>query len=125
LKQAVRRELEYVDAARGKTYRLAAGRTATLLVRPRGLHLREAHLRVGDCPVAAALVDFGLYLFHNAAELLARGSGPYFYLPKLQGHLGGRLWNDVFVAAQAGLGLQRGTIRAAVLIETLPAVFEM
>ena len=125
LMQAVRRELEYVDAARGKTYRLAAGRTATLLVRPRGLHLHEAHLRLGDRPAAAALVDFGLYLFHNAAELLARGSGPYVYLPKLQSHLEARLWNDVFVAAQAWLGLQRGTIRATVLIETLPAVFEM
>lgn len=127
LYQAVRRELEFVDEARGKHYRLNpdTSRLATLLVRPRGLHLREDHLRLGDRPAPAALVDFGLYLFHNARELLARGTGPYFYLPKLQSHLEARLWNEVFVSAQARLGIPRGTIRATVLIETLPAVFEM
>jgi malate synthase len=125
LAQAVRRELAWTDPARGKTYSLNPGKIATLLVRPRGLHLPEAHLLLGDRPAAAALVDFGLYLFHNAEALRARGSGPYFYLPKLQSQLEARWWNDVFVAAQARLGIPRGTIRATVLIETLPAVFEM
>ena len=127
LSQAVRRELVWTDAAKGKTYQLRPDhdQLATLLVRPRGLHLREAHLRFGDRPAAASLVDFGLYFFHNAAALLARGTGPYFYLPKLQSHLEARLWNEVFVAAQARLGIPRGTIRATVLIETLPAAFEM
>lgn len=126
LRGAVRRELEWADEARGKRYRLAKdGPLATLLVRPRGLHLRESNLRWRDRRAPAALVDFGLYLFHNAEELLARGSGPYFYLPKLQSHVEARLWNEVFVHAQDLLGLPRGTIRATVLIETLPAAFEM
>jgi malate synthase len=127
LHAAVRRELEFVDEARGKRYRLLddESQLATLLVRPRGLHLPEAHLRFGDRPAAASLVDFGLYFFHNAKALLARGTGPYFYLPKLQSHLEARLWNEVFVAAQDRLGIPRGTIRATVLIETLPAAFEM
>jgi malate synthase len=98
---------------------------AVLLVRPRGWHLVEKHAHVDGAPISGSLFDFGLYLFHNAARLAARGSGPYFYLPKLQGHREARLWNDVFVAAQAGLGIPRGTIRATVLIETLPAAFEM
>ncbi len=123
LRQAVRRTLELTDP-RGKHYQL--GETlATLLVRPRGWHLVEKNLRVDGDEVSASLVDFGLYFFHNAAELLRRGSGPYFYLPKLESHLEARLWNDVFVHAQEGLGLPRGTIRATVLIETLPAAFEM
>jgi malate synthase len=125
LSQAVRGELEWIDEARGKTYRLDADQRATLLVRPRGLHLPEAHLRFGDRPAAASLVDFGLYFFHNAKALLERGTGPYFYLPKLQSHLEARLWNDVFVFAQERLGIPRGSIRATVLIETLPAAFEM
>jgi malate synthase len=127
LRAAVRRELEYVDEARGKHYALNQdeSKLATLLVRPRGLHLREAHLRFRDRPAPASLVDFGLFFFHNAKELLARHSGPYFYLPKLQSHLEARLWNEVFVAAQELLEIPRGTIRATVLIETLPAVFEM
>ena len=108
----------------GRTYRLR-DRVATLLVRPRGWHLVEKHLRLDGEPVSASLVDFGLYVFHNARELLARGSGPYFYLPKLESHREARLWNDVFCAAQDALGLPRGTIRATVLIETILAAFEM
>jgi malate synthase len=98
---------------------------ATLVVRPRGWHLEERHLLLDAAPISASLVDFGLYLFHNARELLDRGSGPYFYLPKMEGHREARLWNDVFVAAQEALGIPRGSIRATVLIETLPAAFEM
>ncbi len=108
----------------GKAYALGE-RTATLVVRPRGWHLEERHLLVDGAPAAASLVDFGLYFFHNAHALLARGSGPYLYLPKMEGHREARLWNDVFVAAQEALGIPRGTIRATVLIETLPAAFEM
>ena len=95
------------------------------MVRPRGLHLRENHVLVDGESVPACLFDFGLFAFHNAAELLFRGAGPYFYLPKLQSHLEARWWNDVFVHAQRALGIARGSIRATVLIETLPAAFEM
>jgi malate synthase len=122
LMDAVRRTLALESG--GKSYRLGPT-LATLVVRPRGWHLEERHLTVDGTPASASLVDFGLYLFHNARELLARGSGPYFYLPKLEGHREARLWNDVFVAAQEALGIPRGTIRATVLIETLPAAFEM
>ena len=108
----------------GKQYRLNRSR-ATLVVRPRGWHLEEKHLLIDGAPASASLVDFGLYFFHNARELLARRSGPYFYLPKMESHLEARLWNEVFVAAQQTLGIPRGTIRATVLIETLPAAFEM
>jgi len=108
----------------GKSYRLG-DRTATLVVRPRGWHLVERHLLVDDAPVPAALFDFGLYFFHNAAELVARGSGPYFYLAKLEHFLEARLWNDVFLFAQAELGIPQGTIRATVLIETILAAFQM
>lgn len=127
LYEAVRGTLTFTDDARGKHYALnpEADARATLLVRPRGLHLPEAHLVLDGRPVPAALVDFGLYLFHNAAELLARGTGPYFYLPKLQSHREAQLWNQVFVYAQDQLGIPQGSIRATVLIETLPAVFEM
>ena len=99
--------------------------TATLLVRPRGWHLVERHFQVDGEPVSASLFDFGLYFFHNAQRSLERGAGPYFYLPKLEGHLEARLWNDVFVAAQELLGIPRGTIKATVLIETILAAFEM
>ncbi|MCC6175593.1 MAG: malate synthase A [Chloroflexi bacterium] len=98
---------------------------ATLLVRPRGWHLPEKHLLVDDEPVSGSLFDFGLYLFHNVRALLARGSGPYFYLPKLESHREARLWNDAFVLAQDALGIPRGTIKATVLIETILAAFEM
>ena len=122
LMDAVRRTLTLeVDS---KSYRLAP-QIATLLVRPRGWHLDERHLTSDGAPVSASLVDFGLYFFHNAHELLARGTGPYFYLPKLESHLEARLWNDVFLTAQELLAIPRGTIRATVLIETLPAAFEM
>ncbi len=120
--EAVRRTLS-LDVG-GKAYRLN-DRTATLVVRPRGWHLEERHLHADGAPISASLADFGLYFFHNARELLARRSGPYFYLPKMESHLEARLWNDVFIAAQDALDIPRGTIRATVLIETLPAAFEM
>ena len=120
---AVRRTLEY-QSPDGKRYALGE-RLATLVVRPRGWHLEEKHILLDGRPVSASLVDFGLYFFHNARELRARGSGPYFYLPKLESHLEARLWNDVFLAAQDALPLPRGSIRATVLIETILAAFEM
>jgi malate synthase len=123
LRDAVRRTLTFTGE-NGKSYKLNE-KTATLIVRPRGWHLWEPHLQVDGEAAPGALVDFGMYLFHNARELLKRGSGPYFYLPKLESHLEARLWNDVFVYAQRQLGLPTGTIRATVLIETLPAAFEM
>lgn len=108
----------------GKSYRLN-DEVATIVMRPRGWHLVDRHVRVDGVAVAGALLDFGLHFFHNARALLARGSGPYFYLPKLESHHEARLWNDVFLFAQERLGLPGGTIRATVLIETLPAAFEM
>jgi malate synthase len=111
-------------AADGREYRLGDD-PATLIVRPRGWHLPERHLRIDGRPVAASLVDFGLFAFHNARELLERGSGPYLYLPKLESHLEARLWRDAFELAQDALGLDHGTFKATVLIETLPAAFEM
>ena len=125
LYKAVRRELTFVDEAKGKNYALKDSGLATLLVRPRGWHLPERNVMVDGEPAVGGLVDFGLYFFHNARELISRGTGPYFYLPKLQSHLEARLWNDVFVHAQDALGIPLGTIRATVLIETLPAAFEM
>jgi malate synthase len=110
----------------GKHYALRSDvRPATIVMRPRGWHLDERHVEVDGRPAVGALVDFGLYFFHNARELLARGSGPYFYLPKMESHLEARLWNDVFTHAQAALGVAHGAIRATVLIETVPAAFEM
>jgi malate synthase len=120
---AVRRTLTFTSPE-GKAYALNP-RIATLVVRPRGWHLTEKHATFHGRPVSASLFDFGLYFFHNARELVERGSGPYFYLPKMESHLEARLWNDVFVAAQDALGVPRGTVRATVLIETLPAAFEM
>ena len=117
-------QLALTDAATGKAY--ALGPTpAVLLVRPRGWHLPEAHVRVQGEVMSGALFDFGLYFFHNAKAQLAQGSGPYFYLPKMESHLEARLWNDVFVHAQTALGVPQGSIKATVLIETLPAAFEM
>jgi malate synthase len=124
LRDAVRGTIAYDDRATGKSYRLAHKR-ATLLVRPRGFHLAERHLLVDGAPMPAALVDFGLYFFHNAHALIERNSGPYFYLPKLERATEARVWNDVFRFAQDALGIPHGTIRATVLIETLPAAFEM
>jgi malate synthase len=108
-----------------KTYQLGEGPYPTIVMRPRGWHLDERHLPVDGEPAVGALVDFGLYFFHNAAELLRRGSGPYFYLPKMESHHEAALWNDVFTYAQEKLGIPVGTIRATVLIETIPAAFEM
>jgi malate synthase len=122
-REAVRRTLEFVSPE-GKRYQLAE-RLATLVVRPRGWHLEEKHALIDGEPMSASLFDFGLYFFHNVEELLARGSGPYFYLPKLENHLEARLWNDVFDLAQDALGIPRGTVRATVLIETILAAYEM
>ena len=122
VREAVRHRLTF--QANDKAYALNA-EIATLVIRPRGWHLDEAHLLVDGSPISASLFDFGLVLFHNAREQLARGTGPYFYLPKLESHLEARLWNDVFLAAQQQLGIPRGSIRATVLIETILAAFEM
>ncbi|GMQ98167.1 MAG: malate synthase A [Acidimicrobiia bacterium] len=120
---AIRGEVDFTNE-QGKRYELGND-LATLMVRPRGWHLRERHLLVDGEPVSASLFDFGLYFYHNARELLNQDSGPYFYLPKLESHLEARLWNDVFVRAQDYIGIDTGTIRATVLIETIPAAFEM
>jgi len=117
-------DLAFTDPASGKSYALAPD-PAVLMVRPRGWHLPERHFQVDGAPISGSLFDFGLTLFHNARAQLEQGSGPYFYLPKLESHLEARLWNDVFVHAQQRLGLPVGTIKATVLIETLPAAFEM
>ncbi|HVI52338.1 MAG TPA: malate synthase A [Candidatus Sulfotelmatobacter sp.] len=121
---AVRRTISFADETSGKSYRLNE-RTAVLIVRPRGWHLDEAHLRVDGAPMSASLFDFGLFAFHNATELLARGSGPYFYLPKIESRHEAALWRDVFDEVEHLLDLPAGAIRATVLIETLPAAFEM
>src|ERR1700689_738626 len=120
---AVQGTLSY-ESPDGRTYRLAP-KLATLLMRPRGWHLDESHMRVDGQPVPASLFDFGMFCFHHARPLAARGAGPFFYLPKMESHREARLWNDVFVAAQGTLGIPRGTIRATVLIETILAAFEM
>ncbi len=124
LHDAIRGRLAYTSPE-GRRYAVAAGQTPTVVMRPRGWHLPEKHLLVAGQRMSGSLVDFGLYLFHNARELLDRGTGPYFYLPKLESHQEARLWNDVFTLAEDRLGLPRGTIRATVLIETYPAAFEM
>jgi len=123
LRHAVAGTIRYTSPE-GKSYELNH-RVATLLVRPRGWHLTERHFLVDGEPISASLFDFGLYFFHNAARLIGKGTGPYFYLPKLESHLEARLWNDVFCFAQDELGIPRGTIRATVLIETILAAFEM
>jgi malate synthase A len=124
LKDAVDDTIEFTAPDTGKLYRLK-DQTAVLMVRPRGWHLLEKHVRVDGRPATAALWDFGVFFWSCAKALLAKGSGPYFYLPKMESHLEARLWNDVFVHAQAARGLARGVIRATCLIETLPAAFEM
>lgn len=123
LRDAIRKSIDFV-AGNGKRYELKE-ETAVLIVRPRGWHLEERHIQVNGKPMSASLVDFGLYFFHNAKELLERGTGPYFYLPKVENHLEARLWNDVFVFSQNELGISQGTIKATVLIETITAAFEM
>jgi malate synthase len=123
LRDAVRGDISFTSPE-GKSYKLV-GRPAVLLVRPRGWHLVERHFLIDGEQVSGSLFDFGLYLFHNAKPLMAKGSGPYFYLPKMQSHLEARLWNDVFLFGQEYIGIPRGTIRATVLIETILAAFEM
>ncbi len=122
-RDAVRREITFENP--DGSVRTLNEQIATLLIRPRGWHLDEKHVLVDGLPVSASLFDFGMYMFHNAAERIARGTGPYFYLPKLESHLEARLWNDAFIKAQDDLGVPQGSIRATVLIETLPAAFEM
>ena len=124
LTDAIERTISYTAPETGKLYRLNET-VATLMVRPRGWHLTESHFFVDGEPVSASLFDFGLFFFHNARRLLARGTGPYFYLPKMENHGEARLWSDVFRAAQEEMGLPPGTIRATVLIETILASFEM
>jgi len=123
LRDAINRTIDYVSPE-GKAYALK-DTIATLLVRPRGWHLVEKHVLIDGKPISGSLFDFGLYFFHNAKTLLEKGSGPYFYLPKLESYLEARLWNDVFVFAQDQLGIPQGSIRATVLIETILAAFEM
>jgi len=124
LMDAVRRKITYSDPTTGKDYKLNA-RTAVLLVRPRGWHLEERHVLVDGQPMSGSLFDFGLYFFHNTKELLSSGTGPYFYLPKLESYREATLWNDIFVFSQNALGIKQGSIRATVLIETILAAFEM
>jgi malate synthase len=124
LRDANLRTISYTNPANGKEYKLNA-EVATLLVRPRGWHLLEKHVTVDGEVMSGSLFDFGLYFFHNAQTLIARGSGPYFYLPKMESHLEARLWNDVFVFAQDYLGVPQGTIKATVLVETILASFEL
>src|ERR1700688_3264661 len=123
LRDAVNRTISFVSPE-GKSYKLAE-KTATLLVRPRGWHLDEKHFLVDGKPISGALFDFGLFFFHNAKNQIERGTGPYFYLPKLESHQEARLWNDVFNFSQDYVGIPRGSVRATVLIETILAVFEM
>ena len=123
LRDAIRRTITFTNPA-GKEYRLNE-HSAVLLVRPRGWHLVERHVLVDGEPISGSLFDFGLFFFHNAKELIACGSGPYFYLPKMESHLEARIWNDAFKLAQDELGIPQGTVRATVLIETIPAAFEM
>ncbi|MEU4657707.1 malate synthase A [Streptomyces sp. NPDC023723] len=123
---AYTRNIDFTDAKSGKSYALKAdAELATVVMRPRGWHLDERHLRLDGSPVPGALVDFGLYFFHNAQRLLDQGKGPYFYLPKTESHLEARLWNEVFVFAQDYVGVPQGSVRATVLIETITAAYEM
>jgi malate synthase len=122
LRDAVRRTITFQQG--GKRYALN-DKTAVLIPRPRGWHLVEKHVTIDGAPVSGGIFDFGLFFFHNAKELLARGSGPYFYLPKMESHLEARLWNDIFTASQEALGVPQGSIKATVLIETVLAAFEM
>ncbi|KGR89763.1 malate synthase [Ureibacillus massiliensis 4400831 = CIP 108448 = CCUG 49529] len=124
MRDSIRKTIAFTQPETGKQYSLK-DHTAILLVRPRGLHLLEKNVLVNGEPMSGSFFDFGLYFFHNAKEALAQGTGPYFYLPKLESHLEARLWNDVFIYAQDYLGIPQGTIKATVLIETILAAFEM
>ena len=123
LRDAIRKQIDFT-AENGKKYSLNAD-VAVLKVRPRGWHMEENHILIDGEPISASLFDFGLYFFHNGWELIRRGSGPYFYLPKIESHLEAKLWNDVFIAAQEAVGIPHATIKATVLIETITAAFEM
>src|SRR5260370_27392888 len=123
VRDAIRRTITYTSP-QGKVYKLN-DQIAVLLIRPRGWHLNERHVLIDGRPISGGIFDFGLYFFHNVGQLLANGTGPYFYLPKLESHLEARLWNDIFVVAQNELGIPQGTIKATVLIETILATFEM
>lgn len=124
LYDAIRRKVDFKQGE--KEYKLRTDRTLpTLIARARGWHLEEKHFTVDGEPISGSLFDFGLYFFNNAHELVKRGFGPYFYLPKMESHLEARLWNDAFNLAQDYIGMRRGTIRGTVLIETIPAAFEM
>lgn len=125
LYDAIRRTIEYTNPTNGKHYQLNEGELPTIIVRPRGWHLTEKHIRIGGHSSSGSLTDFGLYFFHNAKELIKRGSGPYFYLPKMESHLEAWLWADVFNFSEEYLGIPHGTIRATCLIETIMGVFEM
>ncbi|MFI5722126.1 malate synthase A [Streptomyces cyaneofuscatus] len=126
LTDAYERRIDFTDPKSGKSYALKpADELATVVTRPRGWHLDERHLQLDGTPVPGALVDFGLYFFHNAKRLIDLGKGPYFYLPKTESHLEARLWNDIFVFAQDYVGIPQGTVRATVLIETITAAYEM
>src|SRR3954453_13264344 len=122
LRDAVRRTITFQSG--GKQYQLQ-DKTAVLIPRPRGWHLDEKHVLIDGQPVSGGIFDFAMFFFHNVKELIARGSGPYFYLPKMESHLEARIWNDAFKLAQHELGIPQGTVRATVLIETIPAAFEM
>jgi malate synthase len=124
LYDAIRRTITYADPATGKQYQLIEN-PAVLFVRSRGWHLEEQHVLIDGEPMSGSLFDFGLYFFHNAKELLARGSGPYFYLPKMESHLEARLWNDIFLHAEKTIGVPQGSVKGTVLIETILASFEM
>lgn len=124
LRDAVRGDISFTNPQNGKLYQLKS-QTATLFVRPRGWHLDEAHVTINGNVASGSIFDFALFFFHNVQALTAKGTGPYFYLPKLESHLEARLWNDVFVFAQQYLGVPAGTIRATVLLETITAAFEM
>ncbi|MEW2169590.1 malate synthase A [Streptomyces sp. NPDC007027] len=126
LSDAYERRIDFTDPRSGKSYALkSADELATVVMRPRGWHLEERHLQLDGVSVPGALVDFGLYFFHNAQRLIDLGKGPYFYLPKTESHLEARLWNDIFVFAQDYIGIPQGTVRATVLIETITAAYEM
>ncbi|MGW2229897.1 malate synthase A [Streptomyces formicae] len=126
LADAYERRIDFTDERTGKSYALKeGGELATVVMRPRGWHLDERHLQLDGQPVPGALVDFGLYFFHNAKRLIELGKGPYFYLPKTESYLEARLWNDIFVFAQDYVGIPQGTVRATVLIETITAAYEM
>ena len=125
LYDAIRRTIEYTNPTNGKHYQLNEGELPTIIVRPRGWHLTEKHIRIGGHSSSGSLTDFGLYFFHNAKELIKRGSGPYYYLPKMESHLEARLWAEVFSFSEEYLGIPHGTIRATCLIETIMGVFEM